>query len=274
MSTPELIITEQGEPDPTPDTYTPLSTVGALLINSMQPWITEHLAWYLDAIGSMFDSTYSIVYDQGTDGQPAFIPGYGELLNPMICPPGDLGYLGQYVGVQIPVGQDIPTAQALVTAEAGQNRGTLASLQSAITRSISNPWTANTAYTSGHALVSNGVPPTYYSVVSGYTSGATFGATDLANLAVINPLTQFTVIERSDPNGNPNAYFVNITVNPAQLTPVSNDAALIANVGAVLPGGIITNLAVAPVAGVPWGSATKTWANAQGAWGYVITGDV
>jgi hypothetical protein len=91
----------------------------------------------------MFDQVATLVYDQGVDGDPDFIPGYGALLDPAICDPANLPYLGQFVGVLVPSGADPATALSLVTMEAGLHRGTMAAITAAIQRNLSGTQTVH-----------------------------------------------------------------------------------------------------------------------------------
>jgi hypothetical protein len=224
-------------PAPTPDTYTPQSAFGAILIDALTPWMTEHLAWVVDAIGTMADPLAAIVYDQGTDGEPGYVPGYGTIFDPATCPTDDLPYLGQFVGVPVPVGAPDATARALVRAESGQNRGTLASISSAVERSISTVWAPNTAYLAG-VLVQNGNPPVTYIVNTGFTSGSTFDAT---NLGVVDITNYYDVMERTSAalNDRNAAYHLTIVVDPDQLTPPGDSAALLKAVSLNKPAGIL-----------------------------------
>lgn len=127
--------------------YQPVSTFGALLINALGPWMTLHLAWVCDGIGVMVDPLWTLVQDHGNDGDPDFLPGYGQLFNvdPLPGQPGygapttltaDLPYVAQFAGVQIPQGSDDTTARSLVMAEAGRNRGTPAAVIAAAKRNL------------------------------------------------------------------------------------------------------------------------------------------
>ena len=75
----------------------------------MQPWVTEHLAWYLDAIGTMLDLLWVLVMDIGIDDgttptvgtllngelvTDGYQPGYGSAFNPQIASVG-YGFLGR-----------------------------------------------------------------------------------------------------------------------------------------------------------------------------------
>ena len=133
--------------DATPDTYIPVSTVGAILIAAMGPWITLYFAWYLDALGLMVDQLYELVTDVGVDDGTmptagtldgdgnvlvgGYRPGYGALLDPTVCPTASLPFLAQFVGVQIPAGADDTTARQLIVEQPGLRRGTPAAILAA-----------------------------------------------------------------------------------------------------------------------------------------------
>jgi hypothetical protein len=129
---------------PTPDTYTPVTQFGAALINALAPWMTLHLAWVCDAIGVMADPLYTLVMDQGEDGDPGYVPGYGSLMDPTLAAAEDLPFLGQFVGVQIPVGSSDAAGRSLVIAEAGLNRGTPSAVVAAAKRNLTG--TQSVAY--------------------------------------------------------------------------------------------------------------------------------
>lgn len=133
---PQLTVTESGQPPPQPDTYTPATMFGEKFIEGLGPWVTLHLAWYLDALGAMFSEVTTLAYDQGVDGQPGYVPGYGTLFNAATCPVADLPYLGQYVGVSIPAGSSATAARSLVMQEAGQSRGTIGAMTAAVLRHL------------------------------------------------------------------------------------------------------------------------------------------
>lgn len=115
--------------------YTITSPTGQrLFVNHLAPWQNDDLAIYADAIGAMFDPAVALAAEVGREGDATFVPGYGTLLDVDTCPRADLPYLAQYVGVAIPAGADDPTARSLVRGEAGKNRGTLASIYTAVSR--------------------------------------------------------------------------------------------------------------------------------------------
>lgn len=256
--------------------YTNVSPVGLLLAERMAPWLTDSLAMYLDSIGSMLDPLYALAIDQGSDGDPDYVPAWGSLFDPTLCETDDLPYLGQFVGVGIPTGADDAHARALVTAEAGKNRGTPVSIQSAVQRSISTPWTPSTAVLSGVLLTyptDPAVAPIYYKTTTGFTTPATFNTT---NLTAIDPTTQYSILERT--NGVTGAtnkgYQLTVVVRPEQLTPASNSAAVLAAANAVKPGGIV--LTVIQSDSPLWSAATLAWNAVAGTvqWGSVAPGQV
>jgi hypothetical protein len=280
------------------------SVFGPLLFANFAPaHQTDALAYYCDAIGiGIVDPVYTLVADVGVDGQPGYVPGYGSLFDPSVCPLVDLPYLAQFVGVTIPDGTDEVTARSLVIAEAGKNRGTIGSIRGSVERSISTPWAPLTTYAAGVIFTEAGV---YYKVSTTFTSGATFAFS--ASFAVVDVTSQYQVIERFAPpgtyvntlaaqwqraegswqsvspaitwaswTGTPNspAYQLTVVVQPGQLTPSGNTAALVAAITANKPAGIL--LYVVANATPEWFQATKTWAAVAGTvqWGTVQNGDV
>lgn len=201
--------------------YTPVSTVGALLIDAMAPWMTLPLAWMLDSLGVMIDPVYTLVQDSGTDdGSTAtigtkdadgnlvtegFEPGYSSLLDPSRCPLASLPYLGQFVGVTVPTGADETTARSLVSAEAGLNRGTPASIIAAAKRNLTGTQSV-------------------------------------------------TLIERVAPDGSARGYWFQLIVRPEELV---SESALVSSVDAVKPGGV--NWVLVQQDNYTWAEATGEW---------------
>lgn len=142
---------------PQPVTYTAVTVVGGLLMTYLAPWLTEALAWYCDAIGAILDPLYTLVMDQGLDDgstptvgtydangelvTEGYQPGWGALFNPQVASGGNLGYLGQFVGVPVPAGVPDATARSLVLAEAGRNRGTDDAVVAAAKRTLTGTQT-------------------------------------------------------------------------------------------------------------------------------------
>ena len=131
------------------DGYAPVNQFGAELIDAMAPWATLHLSWILDlAVAPLFEAMWDLATDHGVDGDSDYLPGYGVLFNVApqpgqpgygapVCSTADLGYVGQFVGVQVPQGADDATARSLVLAEAGRNRGTDSAVIAAAKRNLS-----------------------------------------------------------------------------------------------------------------------------------------
>jgi Phage tail protein (Tail_P2_I) len=217
--------------------YTATSIIGRRLEPKLAPWMSEDLARLLDSIGYMAQPLAEILQEEGLDGEAGFVPAYGKLFDPDLCPAKYLPYLGQFVGVSIPVGASESEARALVKAEAGLNRGTRSSIESAIQRAISNAWMPLTAYTTGQLVyheVSGAI--TYYKVQTNFTTPSTFNTT---HLEVISITAQYDLLERERPDGEEDAYFFTVVVRPEQLTPAGNSTQLKANVNAVKPAGLL-----------------------------------
>lgn len=248
------------------------SPFGARLFAMLEPWQTDDLARYCDAIGAMFDPVYQLVSDQGFDGDTDYVPGYGVLFDIDACPASCLPYLGQFVGVSIPAGADEATARALVRAESGLSRGTLASIQSAVERSISASWAPNTHYLAGTLVAHDpGTGAVFYTVDADFTSDPAFST---ANLTPTNPKLWYRLFERQRQDATTDAYALTIYVRPEHLTPTNDTTAILAAVNANKPAGIVLYLVVTD--SPRWLDATLTWATASGTmtWAGVSAGSV
>jgi hypothetical protein len=118
-----------------------VSTFADRLIEKMEPWNTgpviagsTDLERWLKALAAMFAPVEELAKEEGSDGETGYVPAWGKLFNPELCPAKFLPYLGQYVGVQIPGGASEAEARQLVKEHAGFSRGTLTSLKAAIER--------------------------------------------------------------------------------------------------------------------------------------------
>ena len=120
---PEQTVVSLEEPYAVAGSYQPVTSVGALLIDALAPWMTRDLAFYCDALGVMLSPLHDLVADVGFDGDPGYVPGYGSLLNPETCPDEDLPYLAMFAGVQIPAGLGADQARALIINEPARKRG-------------------------------------------------------------------------------------------------------------------------------------------------------
>jgi hypothetical protein len=217
------------------------------LIANMAPWNTgpvvagmTDLERFLAAIALMFEPVVSLAEEEGTDGQAGYVPSWGKLLDPTLCPAKLLPYLGQFVGVTIPVGASDAEARALVKAESGLARGTPASIKSAIERSISVGWLPLTTYLEGRLVQHEAKPGELltYKVLTSFTSGGTFTTTHLELVTITN---QYFLLEREKPGGETAAYHFTIITRPEQLTPAGNTAQLEANVATVKPAGLVSH---------------------------------
>lgn len=74
--------------------------------------------------------------DVGFDGDPDYQPGYAQAFDPTIAPPSFYGYISNYTGTVIPPDADPATALSILLAEAGQKRGTPASIIAAAARTL------------------------------------------------------------------------------------------------------------------------------------------
>jgi hypothetical protein len=118
--------------------YTPTTVIGARLAEKLAAWADEEgdLNREMDAIGTMAEPLALVIEDQGFDGQPGFVPSYGRVMNPDECPADFLPWLGMFVGVPIPEGMPEAEARELIKLELGIHRGTQASIEQAITRTL------------------------------------------------------------------------------------------------------------------------------------------
>lgn len=198
---------------------------------------------FLDAAGSMFDPLFALVRETGSDGDADYTPTWGKLFDVTQCPTEDLPYLAQYVGVAIPTTASDGAARQLIQAEAGLNRGTVASIRSAIERNISTEWAPTTTFLSGTMVAYQPTPgvTAYYIVNTTFTSGTAFDAT---NMSPVDPTSQYQFYERATATLAPDAYQIAIVVGSAQLTPAGDDTALLADIANVKPAGILVNVLI------------------------------
>jgi hypothetical protein len=119
---------------PTTGGYVAQTSVGALLIDALWPWMTQALAWYCDALGAILSPLHDLVADVGVDGDDAYVPGYGSLLNVETCADENLPYLAQFAGVTLPVGIGADQARTMIEMEPARKRGAPASIIAAAQR--------------------------------------------------------------------------------------------------------------------------------------------
>lgn len=149
----------------------------------MEPWNTgpvidgsTDLERYLRAMAAMFEPVLALAEEEGSDGSPDFVCAWGKILSPALCPGDALGYLSNFVGVDLPVGVSEAEARALIKAESGLERGTEASIKAAIERAISRFWMPDTEYLKGQLVRYEATPGSLltYEATATFTSGATF----------------------------------------------------------------------------------------------------
>lgn len=116
--------------------YACATILGKRLEARLEPWLTEDLARLADSIGQMFQPVLELAEEEGEDGTAGYRPAWGRLLEVQLVPAKDLAYLGQFVGVEIPKVDSESEAREIVKAEAGLERGTRKSIESAIKRII------------------------------------------------------------------------------------------------------------------------------------------
>jgi hypothetical protein len=84
----------------------------------------------------MFDRVLELVEEEGTDGEPGYVPPWGKLLDPDLCPAAFLPYLGQFVGVEVPKIMPEAEARALIKEEPMSRRGRTTTIEAAVNRSL------------------------------------------------------------------------------------------------------------------------------------------
>lgn len=115
-------------------TYTASTRLGVRYTEKLQPWLTESLRWYADAVGEPFQQVLELAEEEGSQGETGWVPSWGRLLNPLTCPAEALPYLAQFVGVELPKTAGEAEARKLILTESGLQRGTLASIEGACRR--------------------------------------------------------------------------------------------------------------------------------------------
>lgn len=201
---------------------------------------------YLSTIGGLGDTVAQIVTDVGDPSDPTaqtsadlldgkhYMPAFGILLDPDLCPTQFLPYTAQFAGVQIPVGSDDAMARAAIRRESGFQRGTVASMHDAALAAMTAP----------------GTNP--YLVIQERTGG---GAGSVVNPNDASDYPYHMIVAmRADQSGLPAGTY----------TSADTSYALIAAVEAVKPGGIQITFSVSD--GYVWGTATNEWSADTFSW--------
>ena len=220
-------------------TPTELGPFGQLLAKALEPWMTPSLEIVCASVAALgFNTLLELFSEEGSEGEAGWVCAWGKLLDPDLCPAEALPYLGNYVGVPIPVGTPEAEARALIRAKAGTNRGTEEAVKAKIEASISQFWEPNTNYLKGQLVRHETTPGslTCYEVTANFTSGSSFATT---HLTVVNIATQYELLTREKANGETNAYYFTVLCHPKQLLPEGNAAQLIANVESVKFAGLV-----------------------------------
>ena len=75
---------------------------------------------FLISIGAMFEPTEELAAEEGSDGESGYIPAYGKLFDVNVVPRDGMGYLGNFIGVELPA--DDEEWRAILRAESGLAR--------------------------------------------------------------------------------------------------------------------------------------------------------
>lgn len=112
------------------------TVVGERLIEALEPWMTADLARVCDALGVMFQPVAELTAEMKSDGEPGYVPPWGILFDPDLCPAKYLPYLAQFVGTPLPITASEAEARKIVKEEQGFARGTLGAVEVAVRKSL------------------------------------------------------------------------------------------------------------------------------------------
>ena len=148
--------------------FTVTSVAGQRLVEKLEPWMTEDLARYCQAVGQkMLDPMLEVAEDSGTQGSASWVPPYGRILNPELVPTKYIPWLSQFVGTPIPSKATPTEARAILKEESGLHRGTLASVEAAVSRSL----TGSKAFRVVERTAANGSTEAYHFVILIFSAG-------------------------------------------------------------------------------------------------------
>lgn len=82
----------------------------------------------------MFQQVLELAEEEGSQGEPGWVPAWGKLVNPTLCPGKYLFFPAQMAGVELPKVVSEAEARELILGEAALERGTTASIEAAIKR--------------------------------------------------------------------------------------------------------------------------------------------
>ncbi|HEY2181314.1 MAG TPA: phage tail protein [Solirubrobacteraceae bacterium] len=116
------------------DSYVCTSIFGQRLEERLEPWMSPDLARYVDAIGVMYQPILELAEEEGSDGEPGWVPAWGRIMDPTLCPPKALRWLAQFVGTELPITASTEESRKLIKEHQGFQRGTLPAIEAAIRR--------------------------------------------------------------------------------------------------------------------------------------------
>jgi hypothetical protein len=141
--------------------------MGKLLEARLEPWLTEDLARYIDAVGKPYQAVLELAREEGEQGKAGWEPSWGKLLNPATCPAKYLPYLGQFVGVTAQTTATEASLREEIKTDPGFNRGTLAAVEYAVRSNL----TGSKGFTIRERTAVNGTEDAYRFQILIYNAG-------------------------------------------------------------------------------------------------------
>ena len=102
----------------------------------LEPWLTPSLEIFAEAAAAPYETILEVAQEEGTEGEPGWVPAWGTLLNPNTVPYKYIPWLAMFVGVQIKTKETEPEARATLKAESGLERGTRKSLELVLKKAL------------------------------------------------------------------------------------------------------------------------------------------
>ena len=114
--------------------YAATSIYGARRQARLEPWLDPNgdLARLCDAVGQMYQGTLELAEEEGEDGTAGYIPAWGRLLDPVLCPNKALAYLMQFLGIERLKEETEAEARATLKRDAHAEFGSPRSIEEAI----------------------------------------------------------------------------------------------------------------------------------------------
>lgn len=119
-------------------TYVCTSIYGKRREARLEPWLDPNgdLARLSDAAGVMWQGTLELAEEEGEDGTAGYIPAWGRLMDPVLCPNKGLAYLMQFLGIERMKEETEAEARATLKRDAHAEFGSLRSIEEAIKKVI------------------------------------------------------------------------------------------------------------------------------------------